>query len=489
MSARRVFAAWLVALVAWLLVWGVMTAQSARSRTDGSEAGNGFAAVYTPGSVPWESVDRIEVSRGDLVAWQFLRRDGQWRQSQPFDFPLEGLLVEEILDTLRTLDARAAPEGSGSSADSLASASGISNDSPRVTVGWNGGSAALALGRRLPAGCAWIAPLKGDRLPRVARATVHDAFLGGDLRRLRRTALFERADVECQSIASSALASDGSVQHLEVLRDEASPSSWRIAAPVSTRADREAVERWLDALARARATGFVVDSPTDRAAFGLDEPLATVQIRSSVRSVDPQGQIVDAPRVERLEIGAPVRAEAPERFARLASHPEAIMEIDEAAVAAAMPPALSLVDATATGLRPADIRGVRLEPGDASSARLERAAGDWMLVDTRGTRAADARAVEGLLARLCSDRATEIAQGAPPTELLLGRIVVEGFDGREIASLAISREVDGGRFGIDDGSGILRIFPRSTSLFLEAEDYEVRDPAATRVSPPVVLPR
>ncbi len=479
MTRRAITIAWLAAALLWGLWWISDTRLDQRAAQEQSGSAAGFAPLFPAGTVPWKEIDRVTLKRGESVRWEWVRGDGGWRQVSPFEFPIDGAIVDEQLALLAGLSAHTV----GSGVDSEGPAESIAADGPVVSLHWGNATTSIALGRRLPAGCAWVAV---DGAPRVARDDIHGAFLGADLKRWRRTSLFERADVECECLTSTAVAADGSVQRLEVRRDG---PSWKLVSPVTTRADREAVERWLDALARARATGFVVDRPTDVGAFGLADPLATVEIRSVSRTRGADGAVVITPVVERLEIGAPIRAGASEHFARLAAHPEAIMEIDAAAVAAAMPPALSLVDATATGLRPADIRAIRLAPKDGSIARLERAGADWTLTDERGARAASSRAVEGLLSRICGDRATDIASGSAPSELFIGLIAVEGFDGRVLAEFSVSREVDAGRFGIDDHSGVLRIFPKSSALYLDGADYEVRDPSRGPLVPPVPLPR
>lgn len=49
----------------------------------------------------------------------------------------------------------------------------------------------------------------------------------------------------------------------------------------------------------------------------------------------------------------------------------------------------------------------------------------------------------------------------------MGTVRLIGFDGRTLASVRISREPDGGRWGMDDGSGVLRVWPASTGVSLE----------------------
>jgi hypothetical protein len=472
--------AWLAALLLWFVVW---LAQALDLR-GGAEAQRVFAreGALASHAMSHDAVDSISLRSGDQLLFACTRRNGAWMQTHPVEFEIEAPFVAEFIERVDALEALP-PSGAGVDG---AAAGAIEEDAPRLEVCAGGKRMEVALGSRLPGGCAWVSFSGPESAPRVARATLHDAVFGAEFRRWRQLRLFTRADVECDRITSEATAADGSSQRLEL---ERRGRAWWLASPVATRADREAVERWLDALGRARANGCVVDQPRDLAPFGLIAPAASIEIASSTRVVEPTGEVRVKPAVEKLEIGSPVRAGASEHFARLASRPDVVLEIDAAAVAASMPPALSLVDGTATGVRGADIRALRLEPVDAPSARLERAGALWTLTSNGRARPASVAAVERLLSRICTDRATDIAKGGAPAELLIGTIAVEGFDGRDLATIRISHERDGGRFGVDDGSGILRIYPSSATILLEAEDYDDRAGEPGAVAPPVPLPR
>ena len=475
MSSRAIVAAWIVAFALWGLVWGVASMPALNPNP--SSGASGLGRAFASASLPSEKVDVIELSQGGTPLWSGRKLDGAWSQVQPIEFELEGLFVEEFIDRVRTLEVLETP---------AAGAPILAADAPRLRLGWKDGSVEIALGPRLPGGCAWVAIGAPGAPAQVARATLHDALLARDLKQWRQMRLFTRADVECDRIVSHSAAADGSMQRLEI---ERRGRSWWLVSPVATRADREAVERWLDALGRARANGPVVDKPRALGPFGLDAPHVALEISSHTRRLSADGSIEQIPRTERLEIGAAVREGASERFARLGAHPDAIVEVDAASVAACVPPALSLVDSTASGARGADIRAIVLEPVDAGRVRLERAGAVWTLASDGKTRAANPSAIDTLLSRLCTDRATAIAQGAAPADLFIGRVILEGFDGRELAALRVSREREGGRYGVDDGSGILRIYPAASAFLLEVEDYEDRAGALAPLAPPVPLPR
>lgn len=481
MKWHRIAIVWIAAA----LVWAGASQMWSKSAGDATMAlSTGFSPCFPSGSVAWEDIDRVEITR-DGVQYEFVRNDSQWVQVKPFEFPLDQVLVQESLEAIASATAQSVQADSSATPTEVEAATGIGVNAPRVRVSGKNTQATLLLGRRLPAGFAWVGVGTDEPVARAARATVHDIFLASDLRQWRRGRLFERADVECDGIRCAATAPDGTIATLAI---ERVGPSWMVTSPARTRADTEAVERWLDALARAGANGFVADSPRELTPFGLNVPRAWVEIRSTRRSRTPAGTVEVSPITERLEIGAPVRAGAGEHFARLSAYPQAIMELDAAAVAAATPPVLSLIDPTATGLRPEDIRALRIEPPQGDAVRIERMGDQWSVFDQSGARGGDPAAIASALDRLCTTRASEISMSAAPADLLLARVVVESFDGRDLATLAVSRESGGGRWGIDDGSGVLRIFPAGFGLALDAQDFELLRPGADPAMGPGTVP-
>ena len=465
MNWRTIFLLWVFAALVWISGWFLWSV-TVDSRT--AQLDEGFAPVFVSGSVPWSQIDRIEISRGANGIFEFTRRDGRWFQTVPFEFPVDTARLMEVIEKAKGLTARRAMTDGAITPQELMGSTGLGVDAPFVTLAWKDGAVKVRFGQRLPAGFAWI-DLGGENTqPRAARSALHDAALLSDLRQWRQTMLFSRADVECDRLVSESPGRDGKPQRLEIVRDG---SAWKVVSPISTRADRAAVERWLEALARAQASGFVVDRPIELMPFGLEKPTGVVEIHASVRKTDADGRVTSQPIVERLEIGAPIRSGATERFARLSNQPEAIMEIDGTAVAAAIPPTLLMIDPTATGQRPEDERVIRLEPIVGETLRIERVGSEWKLSSASGAHAIASSKIDGILGKLCESRASEISLSAAPADLSVGRIVLESFDGREISSIQVSRERNDGRFGVDDGSGVLRIFPPSLGLRFDATAY------------------
>lgn len=455
-SARAIAIAWVLAAAAALAAWALWRS--------GPVTPGAVARSTLLGDLQASDVDvvRVKVGAAPAVSW---RRDAAgWRQVEPFDCRVDGAAIDTLVAAAVTLEADAPERATGG--DALLAAARL--DAPLVIVELGRGSdvRTLALGRRLPGGRAWIRvdPATGGS-PQVADGALHGLLLELDPRQWRDARLFTRADVECDSVSAQLRGRDGVPRTIELARQGA---QWQLVAPITTRADRAAVERWLEALARARALGVVTDSAANLAAFGLDAPFGAVEVRATRRV--PDGDAVREEKVvERVEIGSPVRPGTEERYARIAGRPD-VLEIDAASAATFMPLPMALVEATATGVRTADVREIAVEQDGQVTWSAARDGAGWRVRGAAGgePEPVDSRPVESLLTLLCDGRASDISLHPAPPELTVGTVALLGFDGRTLASVRISRERDGGRWGMDDGSGVLRVWPSSTEVPLEA---------------------
>ena len=454
--ARTIAAAWAVAALSLAAAWLLWRA--------GPAAVGSVARSRVLGAMQAPAVTAVRVTSGAAPAVAWRREAAGWRQSEPFDCRVDGAAIDTLVSAALALEADA-PERTDS-ADALRAAARL--DAPLVTVELGDGASmrTIALGRRLPGGRAWICadPSSGGQ-PQVADGALHGMLLELDPRQWRDARLFARADVECDGVSAELRGRDGVPRKIELSRRG---PGWQLVAPISTRADRAAVERWIEALARARALGVVTDSAPNLAAFGLDAPFGAVEIRAT-RRVPDGDSVREEPIVERVEIGAPVRPGAEERYARIAGRPD-VLELDAASTATFMPLPMALVEATATGVRAADVRELVVEQDGQVAWSALREGAAWRV--RRGAEGdgdpVDSRPVEALLTLLCEGRASDISLHPAPAELTVGTVRLLGFDGRVLAAVRISREPDGGRWGMDDGSGVLRVWPSAAAVPLEA---------------------
>jgi hypothetical protein len=111
--------------------------------------------------------------------------------------------------------------------------------------------------------------------------------------------------------------------------------------------------------------------------------------------------------------------------------------------------------------------------GPAGRFTLERREGQWFVVDAAHPDGAPAReaAIASLLVALTEARASAMNEQGAPVELARTSISIAGFDGSVLGSLSIVREGAAGRFGVECGDALLRIYSERLLLPLEPGQY------------------
>lgn len=453
MSMRSIVIAWIVAVatvVASRVAW-----RSADDRTEAVEAASRVHAE----AIPVDEVDRVVVDRQDPDGREvrrhvFERGPEGWRQLEPFEVAAEGFAVRRLAVAAADLAAtRRTPvaEVSGD-ADGLARL-GLDPPDARIELSWPGGSTAIELGSRTVAGRAWIRLAGADDLLVVGDG-LHERAVDDDPRNWRSRRLFPS---ETEVVAIDLL--NGPV----TTRLERDGRRWAMRSPIQTRADPEAIDRLAAVIGRVEHDGFVADDPADLARFGLAEPAATLAVTR------------DGGMVERLLVGGPSGLVSRDRFAMIEGVPT-VVRLDEATLRGLLPAVTGLIEPTGTGVRPADVRSIVID-GEAGSVRLERDLDRWTATLVAGERTlegeADPAVVDRLLDLITGTRATEVLVQAYPTQLDVATIVLHGFDGRPIDAVRVAREQNAGRWALENGDGVLRLFPASTTLPLAPDDFPV----------------
>ena len=453
MSMRAIIIAWIVAIatvVASRTAW-----RSAGTRIDAVEAASRVHAV----AIPVDEVDRVVVERadadgGDVLRYVFERGPAGWRQIEPFEVSAEGFAVRRLVVAAADLAAtRRTPVAELSNDDGGLGRLGLDPADARIELAWPGGSTAIDLGARTVAGRAWIRVSGNDDLLVVGDG-LHERAVDDDPRNWRSRRLFP-SETEVVAI--------GIMNGPVTTTLERDGRRWAMRSPIETRADPEAIDRLVAVVGRVEHDGFVVDDPQDLGRFGLAEPAATLAVTR------------DDGTVERLLVGGPSGLVSRDRFAMIEGVPT-VVRLDEATLRGLLPAVTGLIEPTGTGVRPADVRSIVID-GDAGSVRLERDLDRWTAALVAGERTlegdADPVVVTQLLDLLSGTRATELLVQDFPTQLQVATIVLHGFDGRPIDAVRVARESNAGRWAIENGDGVLRLFPASTKLAVTPDDFPV----------------
>ncbi len=446
MRWRTVLLAWVVALLA-VVAWAALE------------------VVVSSGTVPvaplvWQppaadSVDRIEINRGRGEPLVFERTGPAWRQTKPIAVQVEPMAIRQLIDAALGLQSEGGVDFTGSDE---ARALGLAEGAPEVLFRAGSKEFRFALGHRISAGRAWVR-MNGEPGAHRTMAALHELALSADERQWRRRALFERADVDADRVSVEALdaRSDKRIA-LEVVRDG---SVWRMERPVRTRADQEGVLRLLEALGGAAVTGFVVDNPESVAAFGLDNPVAAIEVESTQRTVN-NGVVSSQKRIEGVLLGTQLLTGSPDRFAMIRGL-NSVLELDGPTIASLLPDLSQLIDARASGVAVADVTGMQVVMANGKEIKLGRKGESWLLesswVPMPQPRELPSDIPNRLLEKLCTAKASGFELGSAPEKLLMATVTLLGLDSKPAATLRISHEeIPGGKWAIDAGDGLLRVF-------------------------------
>lgn len=398
---------------------------------------------------PMSKFSSIELTRGD-ERWLFAREGEEWWQLEPFRAPIEGrnlMAVAERAVDLQIVD-RFTPD------DEL-SLESLKLDSPEATMTftWDGGSRRFNFGRRGVAGRGYL-QLDDDPTVLVINQSLHSSVLDSDPTTWREPLLFPGFDIEGRLIRR--VVGD---QELVLQR---SGRTWRFESPMKTRTDEEAMGTYVVELARANAMGVMLDQPDSLSAFGLDEPLALIEV------VEKDGA------ARKLMIGDRVGGRTQDRYAMIEGIPS-IIRLEAKVLAAILEDPIRLVDPRATGVSSSSVKSIIIRsPGQ--EIELERDLDRW-LARSHDDVEVPADRVESLIELLTDIPGAELAiMESYPRELEAGTITLLGYDQRPLDTVRVLRETpaDGSRWGLENGDGVIRIHPTLLTVPLVDRDWGLR---------------
>ena len=460
MSVRATILWWFAAAVLATTAWWLM-------RTP-HEVSTGPQALFAAGALPVDRIEAIEIERPDEAPLRFERRGSRWWQVEPFEHPM---------DTISMRRHATAAEGLRSSrAVEIEDAAALGLDPPlgTATFEWRDAedrprSVALDLGRRGVAGRAWVRR-RGDAVAHAVDGSLHDRVLEGEPRTWRQRRLLDLPDEGVDRIGIQLVGSPSVAM-------ERTGRRWSLAAPFRTRLDPMAMEEWIAALARVEAAAFFDDEAEDLAAYGLDLPAERLVLER--RTIDDDGEV--SWDREALEIGSLFGPGSTDRFARLEGRPTVVL-LAEGARAAALRPLASLIDPTGTGATPSQVGAIEIRR-DGGAFRLRRELDGFVAesLDASGevvdAIACDPERANALLEALTGTRAPEISITPFPAELSEALVILEDVSGRPLDTVRVAREPDRGRWALENGDDVLRIFPESFTLELDPTAYGLPSPS------------
>jgi hypothetical protein len=451
--------------ILWWLAATLLAASAWMLLRRPEDAPRGPQPLLEAGQLPVDRVDEIRIERGDEPTWVFRREGANWNQVEPFAHPVDAVSMRRHVVAAESLRAsRGVPIEAVEDREAL----GLEPPLATIEFAWSDAAGerrdlAFDLGRPSVAGRAWIRRRDGDFVHAVDTG-LHDRIVERHPREWRRRQLLDLPTGEVDRIELAFANAEG----VEIVRDG---RQWRLQAPIETRLDREAVESWIAALARIEAAAFFEDEPEDRARYGLDAPAETIVLER--RSASPDG----GSTVEResLRIGTLFGPGSTDRFAEVEGRPVVLL-LAEGARATVLRPLTSLVDPTGTAVAASEIAAIEIRTAE-ETFRIRRELDGFMAErlgaggDVIESTPLERARAEALLEKLTAARAPEISVSSFPQEMLAGLAILEGFGGRPLDAVRIARDPETGRWALDNGDDVLRVFPASFEPRLRGADY------------------
>ncbi|UCD76636.1 MAG: DUF4340 domain-containing protein [Phycisphaerales bacterium] len=421
--------------------------------------------LFAAGQVPVDQITGITLKRGDDPALVFQREGDTWSQVEPFAYPMDPFSVRQLAVQVAQLDAVDEAQLDGEAGFSAAA---LALDPPEavLTLQWPDGSLALQLGRRGIAGRAYLR-VQGEQTVHVVNQALHDRAVEMDVREWRDRRIFHGAGVESDRIER--------VEGGSRLVLERELRQWSVREPVETRLDPVAADEIFHAVGNAQIGGFILDEPDSTALerFGLAAPVATFEIVTG-RPAREGEQISRVTETQRLLVGSTIGAGSLERFGMIEGRP-VVVRLTVPVLQALFPPPQNLIDPTASGVNPADVMSLRIR-GPEGELVLRRDLERW-LAPNAGPDGGDlelhAPHVQELLDQLTDLRAPAVEIQVYPRDLEIATITMYGHGRRPLDTVRIAREPDTGRWALENGDNVLRIFQDSLAMRLTPADFGI----------------
>ena len=357
----------LICLVAALLTSDVFT--STPPEKPAAEA----TALFTPAI---GKVAKLTV-QGPTGTLAFVRTDGKWRITEPIDAAADDFSVNQLVDAVKDIKATKAE-------DVDEKTTGLASPKWTVTI-TDDKVAAHKLLVGLPR------PLQADqtyvRTADSKTAYIADVDLAAKLSKpvsdFRDMTVL---DVPTTSITRVKLAGPESFELTK--HDE----QWQLDSPVATPANKENVQKLLDAVGRVTASDFVADNPKDLAPYGLATPRLLAQIEvapekpKTPATTEPATQPAPKPKVYTVALGKLIDDKI---YAKVSNSP-AVFQVNQSLLKDLQPKLVDLRVRKVLDIAKADVTGVDISV-PAGKAGLAKVEGKWeMALPLKGPASGDA---------------------------------------------------------------------------------------------------
>jgi hypothetical protein len=415
--------------------------------------------LLTVEQLPKEQIRRITLIR-DGQKLVFERGQGAtlgWRQTEPFEYPMDPYSIGQIAALASELEVIDSIDPSEIENASTAAALKLDPPLAQVMYDWPNGSTTLKLGRRSVAGRAYVR-IGDEPTIYVVNQRLHERALEMDPKEWRDRTIFPNADIESSQIEWTQ--SVGSANSAARLLMASERKQWKMLEPAKTRIDPVGRDAYLQDLGAARVSGFIFDQPSDKelAQFGLDSPVAMVTVTSDSNQTTTQ----------RLIVGSRVPGVSQDHYGMIEGRP-VIVRVSANTLGAIFRQPQHLVDPTASGVIPADVKSLIIRTAD-SELELQRDLERWRAPKLNNVEV-NAAFVQELLNQLTQLRAPAVDFREYPRDSEVATVTFYGFDSKALDTVRIAQEKTTQRWIMENGDNVLRFFQSSVKLRLISKDF------------------
>lgn len=440
---------------------------NAPSPSPGPVAGSG-ARLLDPATFDPEKVTRIAIEKADGERYVFEKTGDEWWQTEPARFAMVAWSIRMLATSAADLTISQTIRKADLKGDLAADKLGLDPAMATVTFDTADTQVRIHLGR-ISVGEKAYARLTLDGDVHIVEDKLHRRVFENSPREWRVKNLFTSLDTGVSRLTIERSEPGKTVSLVKT------SGRWRLALPIDTHADEQAVTQLIGNLGAIQVESFVEDAPTNLADYGLASPWATITAETDKMG----GEGKTTTQRETVLLGNAFDLQNASRYAKRGEQAP-ILKVRANDVKTLTPEPASLVSRTVVLLPRSDIRAVVVD-GQEGRFRLERQQDEWMItLDDGSTAAARTDAVAQLLDQVtlpCTQ--VEIAaRGAPVEDSYLGKVAVEGFSNSTVAEVTWYRRQAGEAATIvfADGSGALRSRPLVNVPELIAESFLASTP-------------
>jgi len=375
--------------------------------------------------IRFDAVDSISIQRNGKL-FVFEKQNASWSQTKPFPMQMDMVSMLALIESVQGVQVLGQLINTTSS-----DVTGVGEGANAITLSDGSTELTVTLGRKTLGGRAYARYQDNEIV--IVDQSLHRRAIDMDHRLWRDVRLFPDFAVDGVRIERNV---DGDIMIID-----RNAGRWEMHEPVATRVDQELFSQWVGRLAGARVDGYVVDTPSAYAMFGLNHPAATFSTtgRNGMKRT--------------ILIGGRVSAGSQDRYVMLEGQP-VVFSMKWDSLSGLFPIPEMFVDPTGSGVSPFDVKRMIIHV-DGTEQMFTRELERW--VDASGIQTDNSK-IDGILTWVLDSKPPSVALGAYPREDEVATVTLVGYDSSPLDTVRIALD-QSGQWILENGDNVLKIHP------------------------------